>query len=137
MNRRQAVLSLGGVALAAGAQAANPPGDVRVWTETGHRDLTGEEAVKYQAAKAWMQQRLKDVESIRVGSTYADVIKHFRRDGGISEITNHRFVLVLCPFVKIDVEFEDKPEVKARQPVAATARVTSVSRAYFEGEFGD
>src|SRR5579871_2699160 len=135
MNRRQAVLTLGGVALAAGAGAANPPGAVRVWTETGHRDITGKEAEAYHAANAWLEQRLKEAESIRVGSTYADVIKHFRRDGGISELTKHRFVLVLCPFVKIDVEFEDKPGVKARPPVAPTARVVSVTKPYFEREF--
>ncbi len=82
MNRRQAVLALGGVALAAGTGAADPPGDVRVWTETGHRDITGKEAGEYRTANAWLEQRLKEAESIRVGSTYADVSKHFRRDGG-------------------------------------------------------
>jgi hypothetical protein len=46
-------------------------------------------------------------------------------------------VSILCPFLKIDVEFEDKEGVKARHPLAATAKVVSVSKPYFEREFGD
>lgn len=77
------------------------------------------------------------MESIRVGSTYGDVAKHFRRDGGIAEPTKHRFVSILCPFLKIDMEFEEKGGVKARQPLAATAKVVSVSKPYFQRAFAD
>jgi hypothetical protein len=138
MNRRQAVLALGGAALAAGAEAADhPPGGVRVPTATGHRDITGKEAETYHAVNAWLEQRLKEAASIRVGSTYADVAKHFRRDGGLSQPTKHRFVSVLCPFVKIDVELEEAGGGKGRHPLAPTAKVVSVTKPYFEREFGD
>ena len=136
MNRRQAVLALGGAAVSAGAGAA-PPGDVRVPTATGFRDITGKEAEAYHAANAWLEQRLNEAESIRVNSTAADVVKLFRGDGGLSSVTKHRYVLILCPFIKIDVEFEDKPGVKARYPVPDAARVISVSKPYFEREFLD
>ena len=137
MKRRQAFLAIAGATVGSGVGMAEPPAGVRVPTSTGHRDITGKEAEAYHAANAWLEQRLKEAESIRLGSTYADVVKHFRGDGGIAAPTKHRFVLILCPFLKIDVEFEDKKGVKARHPVPAAARVVSVSRPYFEREFLD
>ena len=137
MNRRQAVLSLGSVVLAGEAMASDPVGDVRISTEDGWRLIAGEEAKAYHATNKWLEARLKEVESVKVGSTYAEVVKVFHRDGGLSSAKSHRFVLVLCPFLKIDVEFEDKPGVKVGHPVPATAKVVSVSKSYFEREFED
>jgi hypothetical protein len=138
MNRRQAVLAIGGLAAASGdVEADQSARDVRVPTTTGYRDITGKEAEVYHAANAWLDERLKEAESIRVGNTYADVVKVFRRDGGLSSVTKHRFVLILCPFLKIDIEFEDTSGVKVRYPVPDTARVARVSKPYFEREFLD
>lgn len=119
------------------AEPADEAGDVHVITETGHRKITGKEAQAYHTTNAWLGVRLKEVESIRVGSTYRDVARYFRRDGGIAEPTEHRFVSILCPFLKINVEFEEKEGVKAREPLAATAKVVSVSKPYFERAFAD
>lgn len=137
MNRRQAAFALGGVVLAGDAMAAGPTGEVRIATEEGWRVIAGEEAKSYQAANAWLEARLKDVENVKVGTTYADVAKLFRRDGGLSKVTSHRFVLILCPYLKIDVEFEDNKGVKIGYPVPATAKAVSVSKPYFEREFVD
>lgn len=138
MDRRQTILTVGGLTVSAGAMLANPPkGDVRVPTATGFRDITGKEAEAYHTANIWLEQRLKEAESIRMGNTHAELVKLFRVDGGLSSVTRHRFVLILCPYIKVDVEFEDKPGVKARYPVPDTARVVSVSKPYFEREFLD
>ena len=137
MNRRQAVMSLGGVALAGEAMAADPIGDVLISTEDGWRVIAGEEARTYHAVNSWLEARYKEVESVKVGSTYAEVLKVFHRDGGLSAPNRHRFVLILCPYLKIDLEFEDKPGVKVGYPVPATAKVVSVSKPYFEREFAD
>ncbi|MGL4462538.1 MAG: hypothetical protein ACRC1K_10305 [Planctomycetia bacterium] len=137
MNRRQTVLSLGGVVLAGEAMAADPTGDIRISTEDGWRVITGEEAKTYHAVNAWLEARHKEVESVKVGSTYAEVVKVFHHDGGLSAANSHRFVLILCPYLKIDVEFEDKPGVKVGHPVPVTAKVVSVSKPYFEREFAD
>lgn len=137
MNRRQAVLTLGGVVLAGEAKAADPAGDVRISTEDGWRLVAGEEAKAYHATNKWLEARLKEIESVKVGATYADVIKVSHRDGGLSSAKSHRFVLILCPLLKIDVEFEDKSGGKVGHPVPATAKVVSVSKPYFEREFAD
>ena len=137
MNRRQAVFSLGGVALASEAMAADPTGDIRIATEDGWRVIAGEEAKAYHAANVWLEARHKEVESVKVGTTYAELTKMFHRDGGVSKVTTHRFVLILCPFLKIDVEFEDQSGVKVGYPVAPTAKVSNVSKPYFERGFED
>jgi hypothetical protein len=135
---RQFIASLGCISLAAVAAFATPGGDIHVITDAGdHRTITGEQAEAYRATNAWLEARLKEVESVRVGSTYGGVAKHFKRDGGIAEPAKHRFVSILCPFLKIDVEFEVKEGVKARGPLAATAKVVSVSKPYFERVFAD
>ena len=137
-NTRTWIVSLGCISLAAVAALAAAGGDVTVITDTGdHRAITGAQAEAYHATNAWLEARLREVESIRIGSMYGDVAKLFKRDGGIAEPTRHRFVSILCPFLKIDVEFEEKEGVKARHPLSATAKVVSVSRPYFEKEFGD
>ena len=138
MNRRQAVLTLGAFAAARRAVRADQTrGDVRLPTMTGYRVITGKEAEMYHAANIWLEQRLKEAESIRVGDTYADVVKIFRGDGGLASVTKHRFVLILCPFLKVDMEFEDRSGGKARYPIPDTARVVSVSKPYFEREYMD
>ncbi len=137
MNRRQAVFALGGVVVAGEAMAADPTGDIRIATEDGWRVIAGEEAKAYHTTNKWLEARLKEVDSVKIGSTYAEVVKVFHRDGGLSSAKKHRFVLILCPFLKIDVEFEDKPGVKVGHPVPVTATVVSVSKPYFEREFAD
>jgi hypothetical protein len=102
-------------------------------TNNGFRELKGKELEAYETANAWLEERLKEAESIKVGSTYADVCKSFRTDGGITPIGKHRFVNTLCPYLKIDVEFE----VVKGDTLPPTAKVTKVSRPYFEREFGD
>ena len=119
------------------AEPANEADDVHVMTDTGHRTISGKQAEAYHATNVWLEARLQEVESIRVGSSYGDVAKHFRRDGGIAELTKHRFVSILCPFLKIDMEFEEKDSVNAGQPLTATAKVVSVSKPYFERAFAD
>jgi len=138
MTKRSAV-AWGGVILgvAAALSAGPKPGDVRVHTDSGHRDIAGKEAEAYHAVNAWLEARLKEADSIRVGSTYADVAQHFKGDGGLSVVTTHRFVSILCPYLKIDVEFEEGGAKVRGRPVAAAAKVVSVSKPYFEREFAD
>ena len=135
-SRRQVVFALGSVAAAAAAKAAGaepvgptvPPGG-------GLRDQT--EADTHRAGNAWLASRLREAESVRVGSTHADVAKLFQPDGGISPLDRHRFVLAVCPFIKIEVEFDDGRGGKARHPVPPSARVASVSKPYLERPIGD
>jgi len=115
-----------------GAVKAKPPG-ITVATNAGNRELTGKDAEAYRVTAAWLEERMKEAEAVKPGTTYAELTKAFKTDGGISKPTVHRFVSVLCPYLKIDVEFEGD----AKHPLAKDARVKAVSKPYFEREFGD
>src|ERR1035438_3883353 len=67
-------------------------GDIALPTDKGFRVLRGDEAAQQQAHEKWVFERLKEAQSIKVGNTYADVCKYFRGDGGLSLVTQHRFV---------------------------------------------
>lgn len=137
MDRRKVMGALAGVSMASVALGQNQAGDVRIPTYDGYRDLKGKEAAAYHAINKWLEARMKEAQSIGVGSTFADVVKVFRGDGGLSTVTKHRFVLILCPYVKVDMEFETAKGGKAKYPLPAEAKVVSVSKPYFEHEFLD
>jgi hypothetical protein len=61
------------------------------------------------------------------------VVKHFRGDGGLTTPGKDRYVMILCPYIKIDVEFEPF----RGDTIPPTTRVAKVSRPYFEPEYFD
>ena len=116
---------------------AGTDGDIFISTGTGDREIKGKDAEDYRIVNAWMEARLKETESIRVGSTYADVAKCFTQDGGLCQPPKYRFVSILCSMMKIDVEFDRKGEAKDGFLPPPSAKVVAVSRPYFERAFAD
>jgi hypothetical protein len=59
----------------------------------------------------WIAKSLKEIETIKVGMTRADLLRVFEEEGGISSRTSQRYGYRNCPYVKVDVVFEpvDKP----------------------------
>jgi len=111
---------------------AGEKGSLYVPTYDGMRELKGKEAAAYQTTNDWLAERLREANSVKVGSTYAEVARHFRTDGGLTTVGHSRMVMNLCPYIKIDVEFE-----RVRDAVPPTSRVIRVSRPYFEPEYLD
>jgi len=112
-------------------------GDVALPTDKGFRVLRGDEAAQQQRHEKWVFERLKEAQSIKVGHTYADVCKYFRGDGGLSRVTQHRFVMIVCSCIKVDVEFTDKDGKEIGLPIPADARVSRISKPYLEQPFAD
>jgi hypothetical protein len=106
-------------------------------TNGGQRSLKGKELEAYQAGNEWMEARFQEAQSVKVGTTHAEVFKVFRDDGGLTRVGHSRLVLILCPYVKIDVEFERPKGAKPGDPLPGSAKVAKVSRPYFEREFCD
>jgi hypothetical protein len=119
------------------AEKKPPVTEITIPTADGFRTLKGKEAEAYTAACAWMEARMQEAASVRVGSTHAEVFKHFRHDGGLTMVGKSRLVLILCPYIKIDVEFEAPKGAKAGAPLPGTAKVSKVSKPYFEREYCD
>ena len=59
------------------------------------------------------------------------------RDGGLSSPPPHRFVNILCPYIKIDVTFQGEQELRPFAEIPADAAIAAVSRPYFEQPYMD
>lgn len=53
----------------------------------------------------WVESSLKDMETIKVGMTRADLLKVFMEEGGLSTRRQWQYAYRHCPYFKIKVEF--------------------------------
>jgi hypothetical protein len=103
-------------------------------TDSGDLTLTGDEASRYYATSDYLNARWREANSIREGNTYADLARHFRRDGGSTPKNVYRFVMIKCPFIKVDVEFAGEDGKPATWPLNPETPIRTVSRPVFEPE---
>ncbi len=54
----------------------------------------------------WIADSLKEMQTIKVGMTRADLLKVFTTEGGLSTPLNRTYVYRECPYIKVAVEFE-------------------------------
>jgi hypothetical protein len=62
----------------------------------------------YQEAEdqtAWVSRSLKQMQTVKVGMTRADLLKVFTTEGGLSTRLWRTYVYKQCPYFKVDVEF--------------------------------
>ena len=80
----------------------------------------------------WITKSLKEIESVKVGMTRADLLRVFKEEGGISTRRRRRYVYHDCPYIKVDVEFEPvgEPENKLRQ--SPRDKIIKISRPFLE-----
>jgi len=80
----------------------------------------------------WIAKSLKEIESIKVGMTRADLLRVFKEEGGISTRTWRRYAYRDCPYIKVDVEFEPvgKPENKVSQ--SPKDKIIKISKPFLE-----
>jgi hypothetical protein len=53
----------------------------------------------------WVAQSMKEMETIKVGMTRAQLLKVFTEEGDPSSRTWRRYVYRHCPLIKVDVDF--------------------------------
>ena len=63
----------------------------------------------------WVAESLREMETVRVGMTRAELLRVFATEGGLSTGLSRTYVYRECPYIKLDVEFE---------PVGRSARDT-------------
>ena len=63
----------------------------------------------------WVAESLREMETVRVGMTRAELLRVFATEGGLSTGLSRTYVYSECPYIKVDVEFE---------PVGRSARDT-------------
>lgn len=114
--------------------SSNPGEKLVLPTDGGEVTLSGGEASRYYATHEFLAVRWQEASSIREGNTYADLARYFRRDGGSGSKETQRFVMIRCPYIKVDVEFAGEPGKALAWPVPPETKLRTVSRPYFEPE---
>ena len=54
----------------------------------------------------WVAESLREMETVRVGMTRAELLRVFATEGGLSTGLRRTYVYSECPYIKVDVEFE-------------------------------
>ena len=87
----------------------------------------------------WVENCLKDFETIKAGMTRNGIENRFPMDGGLQSVSPVRIVHPTCPFFKIDVEFDLKRDAadQNRAIRGGDDKVTKVSKPYIERPFFD
>lgn len=91
----------------------------------------------------WISNSLREMQTIKVGKTRAELLEIFTTEGGISTPLHRTYVYRSCPYIKVDVEFE----AVGRTARDAEGRVTSkednrdviksISKPYLEWSIAD
>ena len=125
------------VALASLSATSHAEQGMRIPTSAGWVSLDEREAETYQLVDRYLSDRMREVESVRPGATFEEMAVHFRRDGGLSSPPPHRFVHVLCPYIKVHVSFEGESAGEAFRRIPPKAKIASISRPFLDYPYTD
>jgi hypothetical protein len=79
----------------------------------------------------WIAQSLREMETIKVGMTRADLLRVFREEGGLSTRTQRQYVYRECLYIKVAVEFEPV-ETKEILPENGKDKIVKISQPFIE-----
>lgn len=128
---------LGLLGLLCGSSASAPEKTLIIPASKGFVELDLDTSRRYLETEDYLRRRLQEVNEVRVTSTYLQVMRSFRHDGGISSPPPHRFVNILCPYIKLDVTFQGETRGRPFDSIPENALVESVSKAYLETPYYD
>jgi hypothetical protein len=80
----------------------------------------------------WVENALKDMQTIKVGMTRKDLLTVFTTEGGISSPRSRQYVYKKCPYFKVQVEFE-LSQPGDRLTESPDDRIIKISKPYLEG----
>ena len=81
----------------------------------------------------WIAKSLKEMETVKVGITRANLLRVFNEEGGISTKTQRRYAYRDCPYIKVDVEFEAVGQLEN----SPRDRITKISKPFLEWSIVD
>ena len=91
----------------------------------------------------WISDSLREMKTIEVGKTRADLLKVFTTEGGLSTGLHRTYVYRKCPYIKVDVEFEaiGRPARNTEGRVTLNEdnkdKIKSISKPYLEWSIQD
>lgn len=77
-----------------------------------------------QEHNAWISAALSKMQTIKVGSTRAELTTMFTTEGGLSTTSQRTYVYRQCPYIKVDVTFA----ALSREEELPTDKIVKVSR---------
>ena len=80
----------------------------------------------------WIAKSLKEMETIKVGMTRADLLKVFQEEGGISTRTWRQYAYRECAYIKVDVEFEPVGEGQDKITQQPKDKIVKISKPFLE-----
>jgi hypothetical protein len=93
---------------------------------------SGAQSQDAKSHSEWIAQSLREMETIKVGMTRADLLKVFTEEGGLSTRTQRQYVYRECPYIKVAVEFERIGNVEAPFPENEKDKIVKISRPFLE-----
>jgi hypothetical protein len=121
---------------------ADPPDESLLPQWAKNRSQVEDESVPMSPALTeertkWVAKVLRRIQKIRPGMLRTDLEKIFTTEGGRSNRFWHRYVLMECPYIKVDVQFKaatNKSEDIKEDP---NDIITSISKPYLEWSIMD
>ncbi len=88
-----------------------------------------------QEHTAWIDEVMREIETIKPGMTRADVLKVFEEDGGLSTVRQRSYLYSRCKNIKVTFYFEpvEKPDSEGRiWHESAADKIVKMSRPFLE-----
>jgi hypothetical protein len=84
----------------------------------------------------WIAKSLKEMESVKIGMTRAELLRVFKEEGGISTRKWRRYAYRDCHYIKVDVKFEP---VGDPQKVSQSSfdKIIKISKPFLESSIMD
>jgi hypothetical protein len=81
----------------------------------------------------WVANSLKEMETIKVGMTRADLLRVFAEEGGLSTRRWRQYVYQKCPYFKVKVEFEPVGEPEGPNSMESSKdKIAKISQPFLE-----
>jgi hypothetical protein len=77
----------------------------------------------------WVENALKDIQTIKVGMTRRDLLQVFTTEGGLSSPRSRQYVYKKCPYFKVHVDFELSGNKAVESP---DDKIINISKPYIE-----
>jgi hypothetical protein len=85
----------------------------------------------------WVEESLKQMQTVKVGMTRAELLKVFAEEGGISTRTQQTYVYRGCQYFKVDVRFEPVGARAAAAPYPPGDKIVNISKPYLDWGIAD
>lgn len=85
----------------------------------------------------WIARSLREMQTIKVGMTRAELLKVFSEEGGLSNRLQRRYAYRDCPYIKVDVKFEAVGAPDDNLTEHPKDKITQISQPFLEWSIED